>query len=255
MQLLTGILLSLFLLLSSTCYANNTISQIEFITGEWPPYTSESLPGYGPAAILVSAVCEKIGITPVFLFRPWKRAETELLNGKAFAAFPYAKTNQRKNKFLFSDILYSTTTVLMYHQNKIKPDLLNYKAVKDLRGYTIGGIRGGFYESILKHKGINFEGTNSIEQSLNKLKIGRVDLCIGGKLVLYDAVNTFFPEDIKKFKVLGQSFGEKTHAYLMISKSYPRSEKIREKFNHGLSQLIKSGDYIQLINKYNLTIP
>ena len=44
-----------------------------FATGEYLPFTSERLDGYGVTSELVKAICQAADINPEYRFFPWKR--------------------------------------------------------------------------------------------------------------------------------------------------------------------------------------
>ncbi|WP_104399872.1 hypothetical protein [Vibrio penaeicida] len=77
--------------------------RLPLATGEWSPYTSAELEGYGIVTEITTAVVIEMGMTPDYKFVPWKRAEHMTQYGKVFAAFPYAITSERKSKFSFTD--------------------------------------------------------------------------------------------------------------------------------------------------------
>ena len=67
-------------------------TEVVFVTGEWEPFSSKSLPNKGIATELITIICKEAGINPTFNFVPWPRAEVAIEEGTAFAAFPYALT-------------------------------------------------------------------------------------------------------------------------------------------------------------------
>lgn len=111
------ILLAL-VIFAEACHAEDV--RVVFATGEWPPYTSESLPNYGAATALVSAISKAGGIEPVYQFYPWKRAELKVAQGDVFAAFPYAISQERKAAYDFSEVLFYGVNVFVYYQKNQK---------------------------------------------------------------------------------------------------------------------------------------
>lgn len=241
-----------FFISTGACFAKDI--QVVFATGEWPPFSSESLPEYGRATALVSAICKASGIEPVYKFFPWKRAELKVAEGEIFAAFPYAISDERKDFYDFSEPLFYGVNVFMYYdQNPKTTSLPSYDTVGDLRGYRIGGISGSFLTSAFNRVGVEFETTTSIDQSIHKLVAGRLDLCIDDRVVLYDAVQRLYPDKIDQFKFLPKSFGRNTPTGLLVSRRYPGAGKILEQFNKGLAIIKQNGTYDRIIEKYHMT--
>lgn len=246
----------LFILLAlvvfaEACHAADV--QVVFATGEWPPYTSESLPDYGAATALVSAISKAGGIEPVYRFYPWKRAELKVAQGDVFAAFPYAISKERKTTYDFSEVLFYGVNVFVYYQKQLKADVpLTYQSLDDLHGYRVGCISGSFLYSLLEKAGLNYEPTTTIDQSLQKLVAGRLDLIIDNQDVIFHAVQRLYPNEMYHFKTLPIPL-EKTPTALLVSREYPGSKAILNKFNKGLSIIKKNGEYDRIISKYHMT--
>lgn len=81
---------------------------------------------------------------------------------------------------------------------------------------------------------------------------GRRDFYIDDQAVIYDSIKRIFPNEIKYFAVLEKPFDEARENYVMVSRKYPNSAKILEKFNYGLEIIKKNGEYERIIKKYNL---
>lgn len=243
----------LFILLVFTEPGQAKDIQVVFATGEWLPFTSKKLPDYGVATVLVSAICKAGGIEPVYQFYPWKRAELKVAQGDLFAAFPYAITAERKSTFNFSEVLFHGVNVFVYYQKQLKTDLhLTYQNLGDLRGYRIGCISGSFLYPLLERAGLRYEPTTTIDQSIKKLVAGRIDFIIDNQDVIFDAVQRLYPDEINHFKVLPKPL-EKTPTALLVSRTYPDSMAILEKFNKGLSIIKQNGEYDRITNEYRIT--
>ncbi len=127
---------------------------VVFATGEWEPFTSETMPNKGIATEFIEAICKEVNIIPKFEFYPWSRAEMYVKNGTVFAAFPYAITEQRKQDFDFSDIIFYGINSFFYldSNKKITEKMNNYKDLDDFKDFSFGVVRGNFVESELKRK-------------------------------------------------------------------------------------------------------
>ncbi|MCP3942930.1 MAG: amino acid ABC transporter substrate-binding protein [Desulfobacteraceae bacterium] len=228
--------------------------QVTFATGEWPPFTSKELPEYGVVTELVSAICRANGIQPVYMFYPWPRAEDMLKNGEVFAAFPYAITKERKVAFNFSEVLFYGSNVFVYYEKNPKtPAPVPYEEIEDLKEYEIGGLRGSFLETNFEQKGLTYNATTTIDQSVRKLVTGRIDFLIDNQVVIFDIIKRLYPDDIEYFKTLPKPFGRKMATALMVSRSYPEAQEILKKFNKGLMIIKQNGEYDRITKKYHMT--
>ena len=176
------------------------------------------------------------------------------MKGEAFAAFPYAVSPDRKRLFNYSEVLFQGLNVLVYHQsNPNIPRDFNYNEPADLSGFRIGGISGSFLRADLDRAGIQYKSTTSIDQSIQKLVVGRLDFCIDDQVVLTDAINRLYPGQTDAFKFVPQPFGERKPTALLVSRSYPQAERILERFNEALATMKESGEYERILKQLRLT--
>lgn len=106
-------------------------NDIIILTGEYPPYSSQLIPGNGIAVEIVKKVCEVANLNCSLQFLPWLRCEYLVENGKAFAAFPYAYSDERKEKYFYTEPLYYLTESHFFYFDK----KLNYQKEITLKRY------------------------------------------------------------------------------------------------------------------------
>jgi polar amino acid transport system substrate-binding protein len=104
--------------------------EILLTTGDFPPYEFEGAADPGPFPALIAAIFKEEGLTVKIVFYPWKRAENEVREGRAFATFPYRVTAERQQEFDFSDPFYSYAAKFFYRK-KFHPD---GNAIRKIRG-------------------------------------------------------------------------------------------------------------------------
>ncbi len=142
--------------------------ELPLATGEWPPYTSEHLEGYGFFTELMTAIVHEMGMTPKYVFYPWKRCEQTTLAGEVFGAFPYAVTETRQQDFDFSDLIMKNNVLFFYHKKHLtqKPEVTT---LKDLEPYLIGGALGYNYVPAFTEAGLRVDYVDTDEQNVKKL--------------------------------------------------------------------------------------
>jgi len=65
------VVLTFMILLMVSPFARGAgIREVVLATGEWPPYTSEHMKGYGIFTEIVAAVFSEMGVKPVYHFNP-----------------------------------------------------------------------------------------------------------------------------------------------------------------------------------------
>lgn len=226
--------------------------KITFVTGEWEPYSSEKMQNYGIYGELISAICKESGIEYEIKFYPWARAEKMVETGDAFAAFPYALTEERKSRFDFSDIMTYGNNVYLYHakNTKISEEVKKFTKITDFKKYVFGCANGTFYEEYFEKIGMKLEKTNGLDLSIKKLQAKRIDFIVDEKMSLVYLIQKLFLEDAANFKFLDISYGEKMPNGLIVARKYPNSKDLLVKFNSGLKKIKQNGIYYKIEKKY-----
>lgn len=128
---------------------------VRLSTGEWAPYTSESLPENGIISAIVTQVFEDMGYQPDYYFMPWDAAEdaaaSEESDAGIRASFPYSdprddpeQKDSRSSRFYFSDSLMEVKLGIFYHRQH-NPDAANITQPADLATHTLITIQGYEY--------------------------------------------------------------------------------------------------------------
>ncbi len=227
--------------------------RLPLATGEWLPYTSESLEGGGVLVELIRAVVVDMGMEPDFSFLPWKRAEKNVERGNTFAAFPYGKNAERKSRFDFSEIFFSTPMVFFYRRNDLP--ITDFKQLEDLSSYRIGGNLGYSYVPRLQKAGLDLHLTVSQEQLILMLEKKRVDLVALDRGAGWMIINRLFPKRRNQFATMKQSLNrnaEEFGSYLMVSRMYPHHSILLARFNKSLANIKRDGTYDKIMTKFHM---
>jgi len=220
--------------------------QIKIVTGEWSPYTSEQLDDKGFVSAVLKEVFKSAGYEVVIEFYPWKRCEAMILSGEAFGTFPYFFTEERGKVYSFSDPIINSESKVFYYGDKT----YNLSKTDDYKPYKFGAILGYWYiDSLIKHS-FKYDTTNNELSAFTMLKNGRFEMIINDELVGWDLIKREFPNEVKKFHTLPDPFSAASGLHLMISKGYPDSQKITEKFNVALKKFKESKEFQALKKKY-----
>lgn len=228
------------------------ISEITLVTGEWAPFTSESMEGNGVAAEIVTEAFKDIGVKVKYKFYPWNRCETMVKRGEVFGAIPYSKSEEREKIYSFSEPLLNAYSALFYDKNKI--DKIDYEKLSDLKDYTIGVLEGYMYKEVFSELG--FEKLELVDNELSGLKMliaGRIDILPLTELIGWYMINKELPDEADKFETVEYKDNSTTPAsYIMVSKDFPKSDKILKAFNEGLKSIKEKGKYNNILNKYGV---
>lgn len=226
-----------------------TQDSILFNSGTWEPYTFAS-EGKGVVTEIVIAACAAAAIKIDLKFLPWERCEYNIQNGIAFATFPYRITEERKQKYYFSDELIQSRGKIFYWEGRGKN--IDWQTLKDFGAVRWGGLQGYWYINELKKQEISYVAIETIEQALLMLKSGRIQYFIEDELVCLDAAKRVLSGDLDKLKMVSKPANESS-LHLMVSRQYPNSKMLLERFNKGLALIKSNGIYAEILKKYNIT--
>ena len=241
------VLISFLICLTGSAAAAGPIT---LATGEFAPYTSDTMEGKGIFTEIVTAVLAEMGKTPVYKFYPWKRCESAVATNKAWAAFPYVITEERSKTFMFTDVVLPSREMFFFYGDRM--DGVTWETLGDLKSYKIGGTIGYHYEKTFKAAGLNVDYNPKEIASVKKLKAGRVDLVPMDEAVGRQHIKSAFPEATGDFKTLAKPNSE-TPLRLMVNKNAPDAVALVEKFNTALAAIKSNGTYQSILQKYGMT--
>lgn len=237
-------LLVIFVLSSTHVWAE----KVQLATGEWPPYTSKNLEGYGFITEIISEVFIEMGREPEYEFHQWKRCYSLVKRGKVWAGFPYSYTEERAKEVLFSDTVGESTTKFFYYK---KEKDYPYQTLEDLQSYKIAGVKGYFYEEDFARAGLNVSYTSDEISALKRLVAGRVELMPLNELVGWAFIKEHFPDEADNFGTLQKAYNV-SELQLIVSKDYPNSTELLNLFNEALKKVKTSERYTTILMKYGL---
>lgn len=242
------LLVALGLACAGPCLGADAGAPVRLATSEWAPFTSSTMPGYGFYTELVSAVFKEMGLTPKYSFYPWKRCEGNTASGKIWATFPYTITSERAETFDFSEKISSSTSKFFYYG---KNRGYVYNTLADLKKYKIGGISGYFYTERFAREGINVFYTPDEKSGFNMLREGRIDLLALNDMVGWHIINTNFGKEKDGFHTLEKPLSDNP-LRLMVSRNYPDSKALLERFNAALATVKASDTFDAILKKHGL---
>lgn len=222
---------------------------IPLATGEWAPYTGEKLAGQGLVTEIVTAAFKAGGLQTGYSFFPWNRCELAVQDGSAFAAFPYAMTEERKKLYDFSSPVMNSRSVVFYYEGQGKD--MDWASLKDFQKVKLGAGAGYWYIEDLKKNGLAYDTVADTDTAFKMLQAGRFQYFIENEVVGKETIKRLFPKDTTKFKTLSKPYDE-NQFFLIVSRKYPGAAELLKKFNTGLAVVKADGTYKAVLAKYDL---
>ncbi|MBN3492282.1 substrate-binding periplasmic protein [Vibrio neptunius] len=240
-------LLSLMLL--AYPFQEASAKTVTFVTDVWPPYVldASSNQGKGFFVDLVVEMCESEGLKVEITYVPWLRAETMVKHGSAFAAFPYAVTQTRKQFADFSKALtQSANPPRIFYYLPLVPKAESI-SLQELMTYRVGTYLGYYIKEKLDEMGQEYALAQTEEQAFKLLQKGRIDYLPADPESGWKWIAKLFPDSVDHFDVLPEPFPG-TSLHLMVSRSYPNAKEILALCESGFRSMIESGKYYEMLN-------
>ncbi len=232
---------------------------VEIVTSDWAPYVDPSQDKGGPVGEMVSAVLDRKGFKSQVVFSSWESGLEKVENGSSFAVFPMVKSEDRLEKYVYSDPLVEFRYVL-FHRSGVKvPSKIK---TGDFSGYKIGKIAGYDYWQELDNSGAEFMTFSSTIKGFEALAEGEIDFLAESELVGESTLGSVqFEGDASQFDFLkgaNPALSSSDHVHFLMRKNSSSANFIEE-FNTVLSEFKQTERYEEIVRslanqKDNVTI-
>lgn len=109
---------------------------LKFSVGEWEPYMSQTLPGYGCSIRVITRACELAGVECRYEFEEsWKRSWLIAAKGESHGTFPWTNADQRDTQMFFCQTPVLMTNRALFYLKKDFPNGLNLSSYEELKKY------------------------------------------------------------------------------------------------------------------------
>ncbi|MBF0495656.1 MAG: transporter substrate-binding domain-containing protein [Deltaproteobacteria bacterium] len=217
---------------------------IEFGSSETPPLWSPALPEDGMAGEILHTISREINVRSIIRYIPIKRLRKDLKHNHL--GDPENFAGQEFSSFIVIAVFRSS----FFYYRPNHPQGITYRTLADLKGYTLGVMRGALEDrSYFEKLGIKVEESNSEISLFKKLKNGRIDLCAVIEVSGIFTINKLFPLDAHNFERIEIARSVQPLA-IMFDKDYPGGGGLGKKYEAGLDKIISDGNYRQILEKY-----
>jgi len=232
------------LMTASTIWANETVS---LTIGEWAPFTSEKDVKGQVAQTIVNESFKLENIDVEYSFQSWKESYDLALIAKSEGSFPWNKTKERAESFLYSKHAIIRAKTVFFH---LKGNGFSWNNYEDLKKYKISEVEGYKSSKVLADAGVNISVVKTEKENMKKLLLGEIDATSNSILVGYNLINkSFSSNDASRFTHNKKLLFPETGSYFILSKQHPKAKELMEKFNKGFLKLLKSGRYTKIIKE------
>ncbi|MEL0169729.1 MAG: transporter substrate-binding domain-containing protein [Pseudomonadaceae bacterium] len=216
------------------------------VSEPWPPYVFlEEGKLRGIDFEVSDKLLRELGYQPQWRMMPWKRAQHEVLSGKADAILDISANPERVTQYHFpAEPLSLSETVLFYRNSHPFP----YNTLDNLRGLRIGVSAGYIYANpdFMQASFFQRELAPSIEANLLMLQHGRVDMSVVNRRAGLYTLHRLGLSDQISFNPEPLSSGP---VYLAFQRR-PAMAVLAKRFSDALIQFKQTDDYRQLMAQY-----
>lgn len=206
--------------------------EIHLTTGiDYAPYVSDQLPGGGLITRLVTEVAANAGYQASVDFLPWNRGYVETLRGRYVGTFPYFKTPEREQDFVFSDPIY----VVQQQIFSVAGSNIRLNDRASLAGKTIclplGNVLSSPIMAMIESKLIVRTSPPDFINCARMVFAGRADFYITDQIQGRETIASL--KIGSKVVETGPPIGSE-NLYLMVNKTDPNAQPFLVNFNQAL---------------------
>lgn len=243
-----NILLTALLLILS--FAATAEDKIRLTNGEWAPFQSEKLPGYGAASRAMTAAFSAVGIEIEYGFFPWNRAMELVRKGLWDGTFMWVLTPKRQKEFLASDPLFTVQEVIYYSlENPVSG-----KKTSDLEGKIMGALHasafGNQFNKLIEAGKITVIRAHTNQQLFQMLSSGRVDFVPELETSGMDAIQDYLTPMQQQQMTHLQNIKHPWSYHLLLSRLSSKGAYYLGAFNKGLKIIKNNGTFESIMGPY-----
>ncbi|MEM6387503.1 MAG: transporter substrate-binding domain-containing protein [Pseudomonadota bacterium] len=201
--------------------------EVTIATGEYAPFSSEELDGFGSVNERLSDYADTAGLELIFEFMPWMRALESTRRGHFVATSYWYFSEDRQADFIHVGPLVQDRLVLFGRSDTVIVAPGDLTSLGDL---TVGIVPGytyttEFWELVESGALKVSEGPNDMA-NLRKLLAGRIDLVPLSEEAGWHMIKESFDADqVATFSVLGKPLST-TQGFLLVSRATDGAEEI-----------------------------
>lgn len=218
--------------------------KIIITTGEWTPYSSQTLKHNGVVCRITTEAFDLAGIEVEWQFLSWKRAYEVAKNGiTADGSIFWYYNPERAKDFYFSEQIASQSNVF-FHLKDYEFDWDNYSDLKGLKiGTTSGYSYGTKFDEAVEKGILEIEQSNSDTLNFKMLLAGRIKLFPIQMDIGYDLLHRLFSPDEVNLITYNPKYINSEPVYLILNNKNEKNLEYIKRFNRGLIILKANGKY------------
>lgn len=201
-----------------------TAEPVKIAIGEWKPFISADLPGYGPHTERVVSVLKAAGYDLEFEFVPWKRGYEMVKEGKYAATFSWYTSDEREADFLVPTVPVDVQTGALFYKKDRFPDGLKVETLQDIKdqGLKPLGVMSYWYMDGFAKLGVDVQELSKPELAWKMLDSGRADVFIEDVAVAKETLGA------EAATIVQGNVMREDPMYILFSRTHPMGQELHD---------------------------
>lgn len=215
----------------------------------WPPYVSVGLHDKGVATSIVMTALRRANYNPTIVLREWPKDIEGARQGEYDVIASIWYTEERNRDLRFS---------APYFENRIRFIVRSDSDIRDTSPGSLKGLRVGVVEDYAYKQGsyedlpVKLVKVATVEESLQRLLDGEIDIAIADERVALYILNNKFPGSIKKIRLASGNLSTR-ELRIAVSRKHPDAEQIISDFDAALQEMKDDGTYMRTLMLFRVT--
>jgi polar amino acid transport system substrate-binding protein len=223
-----------------------------FLAPEYPPYSSERLPGRGAAVKLLQLMLQNSGFKPVVEFKPWARVVHELQNGQVDGALLLWPVEVSQFNMLSTSPIFISRLGFYLRRSELTTTNVQLQAMAKKRVCT---VRGYIYPPELKAAKVVFDEAVDDLTNLKRVSLGRCDYVALERAVGEYLLQTPQAGELKAEVVWAEPAFIELPLSFAVTSTKADAAALALALQQGLEKIRKNQQYQQLLERYDLDLP
>lgn len=224
-------------------------NQLNMTASPWSPFVSRDLAGNGVAVCIVTKALQRAGYKTTFALLEWPRDLEGTKLGEYDVITSIWYTEERAADLVFSEPIIENRIKLMVHADSD----IHITETGTLKGYRVGLVEDYAYtEGIYKKLPGTLIKANTVEENLQHLLAGKIDVAVVDEQVALYVLNNKIPGGIKQIRFVDEPLSTR-YLRMAVSRKRTDADQIISDFNAAFQGMKEDGSYLDFLHRFRIS--
>lgn len=237
------------LMMATTVTYADSSKNLRVTASPWSPYVSRNLPDNGLAVSIAMKALQRAGYKPSFSLLAWPQDLEGTQQGSYDVIASIWYTDQRNRDLAFSKPMIENRVKLMVRSDSD----IRVSDPAALEGYRVGIVEDYAYkQGAYRDMAVKFIRTDSVEENLQKLLTGEIDIAVADERVALYVLNNKIPGGIKQVRFIATPVSTRGLS-IAVSRKRPDAGQIVSRFDAALQTMKDDGTYLDILHRFHVS--